>query len=279
MLLSAAVVLALLVTGAFLFQRRLIYLPFGVPPSAASAIPGAEDVVLRTEDGLALGAWFVPSRSGPPRATVAVFNGNAGNRSFRAELAEALSERGFSVLLLDYRGYGGNPGRPTEEGLRRDARAALAWLLAHRDVDPGRIVYFGESLGSAVALGLARERPPFALVLRSPFTSLPDAARVHFPLLPVRLILLDRYPSLEGVREVRCPVLVIAGDRDSVIPLSQSLAIHRAAPAGAALRVVSGADHNDFALLAGEDLLAAVEGFLGERIAAERDAAAPQDPR
>ncbi len=103
-----------------------------------------------------------------------VCNGNAGDRSMRADLAAALNRHGLSVLLFDYRGYGGNPGRPSEDGLAADARAAQAWLAGQPDVDPNRIAYFGESLGAAVAIGLAVQRPPAALVLRSPFTSLAD---------------------------------------------------------------------------------------------------------
>src|SRR5690606_27765101 len=122
-------------------------------------------------------------------------NGNGGDRSMRVPLASALNRMGLSVLLFDYRGYGGNPGSPSEEGLAADARAAQAWLAAQPGVD--QIVYFGESLGGAVAVRLAVERSPVALILRSPFTSLADVASVHYPWLPVRRLLLDRYPSID----------------------------------------------------------------------------------
>ncbi|MGH3924238.1 MAG: alpha/beta hydrolase, partial [Pseudonocardiaceae bacterium] len=115
---------------AWSLQRRLIYLPDrAAPPPAASVLPGARDVVLRTDDGLELGAWYVPP-SGPDRhVAVLVAPGNAGNRAYRAPLAARLSAEGLAVLLVDYRGYGGNPGSPSEDGLARDVRAAHRYLV------------------------------------------------------------------------------------------------------------------------------------------------------
>ena len=118
-------------------QRRLIYFPSAGPlPAASTVLPGARDVVIETEDGLDLGAWFLPGLGGP---AVLVLSGNGGDRSMRAPLAAGLHQMGLSVLLLDYRGYGGNPGRPSEDGLAADARAAHSWLAAQPDVDPDRI--------------------------------------------------------------------------------------------------------------------------------------------
>ena len=174
----------------------------------------------------------------------------------RAALAGALNRMGHSVLLFDYRGYGGNPGRPTEEGLASDARAAQAWLSAQPGVE--RIVYFGESLGAAVAVGLAVERPPAALVLRSPFTSLADVGAVHFPWLPVRLLLLDRYPSIERITAVRAPLLVIAGDRDDIVPASLSRRLYDAAAEPKRFVLVPGAGHNDPEVVP----MPEIEGFL-----------------
>ena len=184
-LLVAVAVLVAVVGLLWSQQRRLIYYPAprAVPP-AATVLPGAEEVSFPTEDGLRLAGWFVPAtgppgrRPGQPRSpAVLVCNGNAGNRSLRAPLAAALARAGLAVLLFDYRGYAANPGRPTEAGLAADARAAVAYLAARPEVDPARLVYFGESIGAAVALRLAVERPPAALVLRSPFASLAEVGR------------------------------------------------------------------------------------------------------
>jgi pimeloyl-ACP methyl ester carboxylesterase len=182
----------LLLALVWALQRRLIYLPMDhdVPPARA-LLPTAQEVVLRTTDGLALGAWLVEPAE-PAWGAVLVFNGNAGHRGYRAPLADALSRSGLAVLLLDYRGYGTNPGTPSERGLRLDADAAAAFLAA-RGYPPERLVYFGESLGAAVAVDLAARRHPAALVLRSPFSSLAEIGRTHYPFLPVGLLLRDRF--------------------------------------------------------------------------------------
>ena len=253
-----------LVTLLWSQQRRLIYFPSPGPvPSAAAVLPGGRDAELHTEDGIRLGAWFFPATGGAGPA-VLVCNGNAGDRSVRAPLAVALNRMGLSVLLFDYRGYGGNPGRPSEDGLAADARAAQVWLAAQPEVDAERIVYFGESLGAAVALGLAVERPPAALVLRSPFTSLADVGAVHYPWLPVRRLLLDRYPSIERIGSLAAPVLVTAGDRDDIVPVTLSKRLYDAAPEPKRFVSIPGAGHNDPALLDGPQMMSEIERFLAE---------------
>jgi fermentation-respiration switch protein FrsA (DUF1100 family) len=248
------------------FQRRLIYLPSPGPvPPAATVLPGAEDVAFTTADGLRLRGWFVPA-AGPggarPGPAVLVCNGNAGHRAMRAELAAELARMGLAVLLFDYRGYGGNPGRPTEEGLAADARAALDHLAGRPEVDPERVVYLGESLGAAVALRLATERPPAALVLRSPFASLAEVGRRHYPMLPVSLLLWDRYDSWALIGRVRAPLLVVAGGRDRIVPPGHSRRLFAAAPEPKRLVVLDGVDHNDPELHAGPRLLAELRAFL-----------------
>lgn len=239
-------------------QRRLVYFPSPGPvPSAATVLPGGRDVELTTADGIRLGAWYFP---GPRRSAVLVLHGNAGDRSMRAPLAVALNRMGLPVLLFDYRGYGGNPGRPTEAGLAADARAAQEWLAASPGVD--RVAYFGESLGAAVAVGLAVDKPPAALVLRSPFTSLADVGAVHYPWLPVRWLLLDRYPSIERIPSVTAPLLVIAGGRDNIVPTALSRRLYDAATASKHWLLVPGAGHNDPVFLDGRQLIAELEHFL-----------------
>ena len=266
-LLAIIVIVTLVASGllALLWtqQRRLIYFPSPGPvPSAATVLPGGRDVVLETADGMSLGGWYFPARG--RGGAVLVCNGNGGDRSLRAELALALNRMGLSVLLFDYRGYGGNPGKPSEGGLTADARAALDWLGAQPDVDSQRIVYFGESLGAAVALGLAVERAPAALVLRSPFTSLPDVAAVHYPWLPARRLLLDTYPSIDRIASLRAPVLVIAGDRDDIVPAALSRRLFDAAPEPKQYVQVPGVGHNDPQLLDGPQMIGAIGRFLSD---------------
>ena len=228
------------------FQRRLIYLPDSAPPGPASRVlPQAEDVSLHTADGLDLTAWLVPARLQADRGwAVLVLPGNGGSRADRAGLADLLSREGFTVLLVDYRGYGGNPGSPSEEGLARDADAAAA-LLEDRGFPAGRTVYLGESLGAGVATSLATRRPPAGLVLRSPFTGLADVGAHHYPWLPVSLLLRDRFPVLELVRELDVPVVVIRGTADGIVPSEMSARVAAAAPRLVEEKVLPGADHND----------------------------------
>jgi fermentation-respiration switch protein FrsA (DUF1100 family) len=248
-------------------QRRLIYYPSPGPvPEARTVIDGASDVTLQTSDGLALGAWFVPPGAPDNDMTVLVANGNAGDRSLRAPLARALAREGFGVLLFDYRGYGGNPGQPSEDGLALDVRAAYRFLVESKGVARRRLVYFGESLGAAVVTELSTEHPPAGLVLRSPFTDLAAVGQVHYPFLPVRALLRDRFPVVDHICRVDVPTTVVYATHDSVVPAAQSLAVADAA-AGPTSVVEMAGDHNDIALLDGRALIDAVVA-LAERIRA-----------
>jgi uncharacterized protein len=261
--LTVAVVLLAALALLWSQQRRLIYLPAPrAVPTAAALLPGAEEVSFATEDGLRLDGWFLPAAAAGRGPAVLVCNGNAGNRSLRAPLAAALARAGLAVLLFDYRGYAANPGRPTEPGLAADARAAAAYLAGRPEVDPARLVYFGESLGAAVALRLATERPPAALVLRSPFWSLAEVGRLHYPWLPVSLLLADRYDAAGRVGRLAAPLLVVAGERDRIVPAAHSRRLFDAAPQPKRFVLLPGADHNDLDLLAGPRLLDEVTAFL-----------------
>jgi uncharacterized protein len=245
------VVVLLLLVGTVVavlwaLQRQLIYFPDGttVPP-ASEVIPGARDVALHTDDGLELGAWFVPAaRSKDTRTAVLVAPGNGGNRVGRAGFAAELARRGLAVLLMDYRGYGGNPGTPSEDGLAADADAAVR-ALDELGYPPERTVYFGESLGSGVVAALQARNPPAGVVLRSPFTELADVGAHHYPWLPVRALLRDRFPVVSHLAGSDVPVTVIYGDRDSVVPTALSARVADSAPALAERVVLEGADHND----------------------------------
>jgi fermentation-respiration switch protein FrsA (DUF1100 family) len=265
-LLTLLLLLGLLVVVVSVLQRRLIYFPSGrVPPPAQSGLPRAEAVSFRTEDGLTLQGWFVPainsSRNGP---TVLLLPGNAGHRAMRAPLASQLAEHGIATLLVDYRGYGDNPGGPSEDGLVRDATAALQYLRSRSDVDSHGIVIFGESLGTGVAVRLASERPPGALILRSPFTSLTDVARHHYPFLPVRLLLRDTFRSDDKIGQLRVPLLVIAARHDTIVPtpLSERLFALATSASTKRLLIVDDTDHNDYELLAGAKVIDAIIEFL-----------------
>ena len=247
---------------AAVFQRQLIYLPDTSVPTPPADV---EEVAFTTADGLELVAWFLPVDGAS--STVLVTPGNAGNRELRLPLARGLNDRGHAVLLLDYRGFGGNPGSPSEAGLRADARAAREHLGGRDDVDESTIAYLGESIGTGVASGLATEVPPAALVLRSPFPELADVGRSAYPFLPVGTLLREHYPVAEHLEVYAGPVLVVAGEDDTIVPpgLSRELA----EGADAELVMIPGVDHNDLGLLAGEPYLDAVDAHLRDAVAAD----------
>jgi pimeloyl-ACP methyl ester carboxylesterase len=246
-----------------LLQRQLIYFPDPTPvPSAGAAVTGARDVTLHTSDGLTLGAWFVPANADADlHMAVLVAPGNGGNRAGRVGLATALSRRGLAVLLMDYRGYGGNPGRPSEDGLGRDAMAA-ATALDGLGYPPERSIYFGESLGTGVVATLQERRTPVGVVLRSPFPALADVGSHHYPWLPVRLLLKDEFRTTEHLSRSDVPVTVIYGDRDSVVPSALSARVADEVPHLAERVVLAGADHND-AVMFGARVADAVARLAG----------------
>ncbi|PSL06740.1 hypothetical protein CLV30_102126 [Haloactinopolyspora alba] len=258
----AAIVLILtvvLLTLVWALQRHLIYLPDrSPPPPAGEVLPGARDVTLTTADGLELGAWHVTATTQRRDMTVLVANGNGGNRSGRALLAAALARAGFDVLLFDYRGYGGNPGEPSEDGLARDVRAARRYLVEEAGVDQDALLYFGESLGCGVVAELATEHPPAGLLLRSPFVELAAVGQRHYPFVPVGLLLRDRYPVAEAVSGVDVPTTVVYGTADAIVPPEQSRDVAAAAAGPVDQVAVAGAGHNDRALLDGAELITAV---------------------
>jgi fermentation-respiration switch protein FrsA (DUF1100 family) len=201
---------------------------------------------------------------GNAAAHVLLCHGNGGNIGDRVLHASLLAAAGLDVLLFDYRGYGRSTGRPSEQGTYLDAEAARAALLARPGVDPERALYLGESLGGAVALALALEHPPAALVLMSTFTSVRDMARRHYPFIPPAVVP-DAYPSLRRIPDLRAPLLVIHGDRDEIVPLLHGEALFDAAPEPKRLHVVEGAGHNDLVMLAGEEWAAAVAALAAKR--------------
>jgi len=267
MVIAFGVAIALVATVWF-GQRSQIYQPDRTPvPVAALLLPGARDVTLTTSDDVSLGAWYLPA-TGPCRAAVLVAQGNGGNRAGRAPLAQAIADRGFGVLLFDYRGYGGNPGAPSAAGLALDARAARTFLLEEAGVAPGDLIYLGESIGTGVASELAVEHPPAALVLRSPMTSFADVVEALYG-VRVGWVLRDRYPVREDVAHLQVPIAVVYGGGDTMVPMAQSKEVARVARDAGAQVVeteVPGADHNDAILAQGSvlmDALAAVAKLAG----------------
>lgn len=215
-----AAVLALL----YVKQREMLYPRNPARAEIASAnLPGVEETVLTAADGEALVAWVVPPREGKP--VLLFFHGNAGNfgRPIRQTRFRALTEDGTGLFAVNYRGYGGSTGSPTEEGLAHDARAAYAAAVARFGAD--RLVGYGESLGTGVAVKLAAEVPLKAVILEAPYLSTAAVAQQLYPYIPVGLFMRDQFHSDRVIGKVKAPLLILHGERDGVIPFSQGEAL------------------------------------------------------
>ncbi len=243
--------------------NALLYFPSrAIMQTPARAGLDYSDLVLETDDGERLHGWWIGARSAPV-GHLLVCHGNAGNVGDRVFLAALLTAAGFDVLLFDYRGYGRSSGRPCEQGTYRDARAARAWLLDRPDLDHSRILYLGESLGGAVAIELACSHPPAGLVLVSTFSSIREASRTHYPFIPARLVP-DAYPSLQRIRTLDAPLLVLHGERDEIAPLAHGKVLFDAAPGPKRMRVYPGLGHNDLVPRAGKALADEIASWAKE---------------
>jgi fermentation-respiration switch protein FrsA (DUF1100 family) len=248
---GAVVVYLGLGAGLFALQRKLIYLPDrSTPERAEFGAHDMEEVSYETADGLVLRAWYkAPARDDRP--VIVYFHGNAGHIGYRVGKVRPYLDAGYGVFLAGYRGYGGNTGEPSEAGLYADARAALDYLAAADDP----AVFYGESLGTAVAVQMATERAVRAIVLESPFSSAVDIARQRFPVYPVGLMTRDRYDSAAKVGATTAPILVVHGKRDAIIPPRFGRRLIAAAPAGTTVRIIDAAGHNDLYYHGAADLI------------------------
>ncbi len=232
--------------------RRFLYYPTPTPSMLPPPVwaAGSREVWMRASDGTRLHALWWPQPAGAP--VILFFHGNAQNNFAWALVRQDLEALGCRLLLPDYRGYGKSEGRPSEQGLYRDGQACLDWLAAE-GIQESEIILFGKSLGGGVACHLVPDRPFLGLVLESTFTSLANVASRLFPFAPAGAALPEIYPSAEKVVRKACPLLVIHGTLDTLIPVAEGKALHRLAPEPKELFLVEGAGHNDVSLMAGSD--------------------------
>lgn len=262
-LLTIAATLVTVTALMLVFERRLIYFPFRtLELTPASLGLRHKEARLIAEDGVELHAWLLPLARAP--RTILVCNGNAGNMSNRLDRAREMQRRlGVSVLLFDYRGYGRSGGSPDEQGTYRDARAAYRYAVEAQGVAPQDLVLFGESLGAAVAVQLALEKPAAALILESAFTSIPDMARAAYPFLPpVGPLIRTRYETITKVPRLGLPLLVLHGERDKIVPLAQGRRVFEAAAGPKRFFAIPGAGHNDTYVSGGDAYWRALGEFL-----------------
>jgi len=234
---------AVICVAVYLGNRHLMYFPdpTRVPPTEAG-LDGVKEIEIAVADGVTLVAWYAPAKDDKP--TILYFHGNAANAANRAPRIETIRESGFGVFYLNNRGSGGSGGSPTEDNNVADAIAANDHLVG-LGVSPGKIVAYGESLGSGQAVRLAAERPVGAVVLEAPLTSTIDVARTTYFWLPLGLLITDQYNNELNIRSITAPVLILHGEQDAVIPVEMGMRVYHAANEPKSIELFPQGTHDD----------------------------------
>ena len=219
-----------------------------------------EDVWLPVDESVTIFGWFVDA--GPTKPVLLWCHGNAGNVSHRLGNIRELYHRGISVLIFDYRGYGRSTGSPSEWGMYQDALASYDYLIQQRRIPPDRVILFGRSLGSAVAGDLALNRPAAGLIVEGAFPSLQSMSDHHYFGLPTRWFMNLEFNLVDKVAQLQMPLLVIHGEKDSIVPVDLGRQVFEAAPEPKRWYVVPGADHNDVPFVGGDPYFREVHNFI-----------------
>ena len=273
---AAVIILAVAIVGALLrcsnvVDRSFIYFP----SREIEATPGDvgldfEDVRFKAPDGVVLHGWFV---SGEGDTTLVWFHGNGGNISHRVgNIRELVARLGVNIFIFDYRGYGRSEGSPYEEGTYLDAESAIAHVHSRDDVDPEKLIYFGRSLGCAVAAEMAIKQPPRALICESGFTSVRAMATKVYPFLPgLQFLVTTKYDTLEKIARVEVPVMVLHGDRDEIVPFSMSKDLFDTVKGPKRFYAIEGAGHNDTYHVGGPAYFEALRDFVNEVVGEQQE--------
>lgn len=251
----------------YIFQDRLLYFP-NQPGRGHVSVPTDiglkyDTVRINTADSVTLDGWFVPADN--KRGVLLFFHGNAGNISHRLDSIQIFNSLGLDVLIIDYRGFGQSTGTPSETGTYQDAEAAWRYLIEEYRFSPQDIIIFGRSLGGAVAVHLASQQNPAALILESTFTSVPDLAAELYPWLPARWLSRFQYNSLQKIKAVTCPVLVVHSSQDEIIPATHSSRIFSMAREPKQFLKISGSHDSGF-LASGRVYTAGLDHFLSRHL-------------
>lgn len=239
--------------GTPMLQRRLMYFPDTslVRPETAG-LSKVEERRFSAADGTTGLAWYGRAEAGAP--TILYFHGNAGALATRSERIRKYMAKGYGIYMMTYRGFGGRPGEPSEKANVADALAAYDDLVAH-GVTAGRIVLYGESLGSGIAVQVAAQRPVAGIILDAPYTSMVDLAAVHHPLLPSRWLMTDRYETARTIGTVKAPLLIVHGEEDDIVPVEMGRALDAIANEPKTLVTLPGAGHSDHYLFGSYDVI------------------------
>lgn len=244
-ILFAVLLYVALTAFLYFYQRHLLYFPGGPRPAPeALGVPQPEIANITPEQGLDLTGWYWPAtEEGKP--VIVYFHGNGQAYQYWMNKTSLFRYLGFGVLFAEYRGYGGNSGKPSEQGLYRDARAYMGWLQDERDIKPEDVILYGESLGTAVAVQIATEYPVRAVVLESPFTAAVDVARRQYPIFPVSYLMHDQFLSRDKIGDIAAPLLFLHAERDGIIPIRFARELYEAAPEPKSFVTIEQGGHND----------------------------------
>ena len=264
---SVLIILFIMILPKFI-EKGLIFHPDKGNDSITPDAYGIEydDVTFRTEDGLNLHGWFVPGKKSSPDEdlhTLLWFHGNAGNINHRLGNIKMLHERvPVNVFIIDYRQYGRSEGKISEKGTYIDAGAALAHLHSRKEINQEKIIFFGRSLGSAVAVELALKEKCRALILETPFTSILEMGKKLYPFLPVSLLLKTKYDSLSKIRNIKVPILIMHGDKDELVPFEHGKRLYDMANEPKEFYTIPGAGHNDTHIVGGDEYFDVIRNFV-----------------
>ena len=260
------ILIPIIQTGCLVLDKYFVYFPsHELPMTPLNVGLNYEDVYLTTADGIELHGWFIPGES---EVVLALFHGNAGNIGDRLDFINLMHTYvGASIFIFDYRGYGLSQGSPSESGLYLDAEAAVDFLIDRVGSEEGTqdVVFFGRSLGSAVALKMASIYDVGGVIIEAPFTSTVALAKIHFPYLPEflgNLLIRNRYASDTVAGSLGSPLMVIHGTNDSVVPIEMGEKIYDLANVNKSFYAVAGADHNDTYIIGGENYFRNILEFL-----------------
>ena len=247
----------LILVFVFFYQRNLLYHPFENNYSTHQINFSYEEVFIPTFDGNTLKGRF-HKKDLNSKKTLVFFHGNAGDLNNRIYKLNLIKDFDINFLIIAYRGFSGNKGKPTEEGLYDDARSALDWLTK-QNIKEDQIIIYGESLGTGVSIEVAQNKKFAGIILESPFTSMVDAGKFYYPYLPVSLLLKDRYETVKKLKNINSPILVMHGKKDKIVPFVMGKKVYENANAP---KFSYFPDNDDHMMDYNEDLLKTLNTFL-----------------
>ena len=247
----------LLVFYVFFNQRNLLYHPFENNYSSDVANFSYEEIFIPTSNGNNLKAWF-HKKNLEKKKTLVFFHGNAGDLKNRIYKLNLIKDFDINFLIVAYRGFSGNKGKPTEEGLYEDAKYTLEWL-GKQKINDDKIIIYGESLGTAISVEIAQNKKFAGIILESPFTSMVDAGKHYYFYLPVSLLLKDRYETLDKLKNIKIPILVMHGKKDKIVPFIMGKKVYENANTP---KFSYFPDNDDHMMDYNEDLLKTLNNFF-----------------